>query len=139
MPFASLEEVYGENFTNKSKKKEIEYYNGLTPMKELNTYKVTSKPNDHDNYENENDEQLDSILNDIELENEDMSHSKFLNHFKNCKKCQRIISKKLNNKPQITETFENNSTFKFDNLIIILLGIFIIFILDAFLKIGKYF
>ena len=145
MPYASLQEVYGTNFHNNDNQKKIDYYTGLTPMKELNTYKIVKESDDYYNHidsddESDDDSNYEKILDNMEKDEKKKNiHEKFLNHFKKCKKCQKIIKKKLNinNNNDHIETFDNKNN-NFDKFIIIILGIFLIFILDGVIKLAKY-
>lgn len=66
-------------------------------------------------------------------------HCPVFEHFLECEKCKKSINKLLNiNGSSSTEGFINNINEKyFDIIIIVLGGIFIIFMLDCFVRLGK--
>jgi hypothetical protein len=74
---------------------------------------------------------------------EDSECDKFLGHFLECENCKSKVDKILDIKPNV-ETFGNLITKNIDDsyldiLGLILIGIFVIFILDCFVKLGRNF
>lgn len=74
---------------------------------------------------------------------EDNECDKFLSHFLECDNCKVKVDKILDIKPNI-ESFSNLITKNIDDsyldiLGLILIGIFVIFILDCFVKLGRNF
>ena len=97
------------------------------------------QPNDLEkkieNFENKKEEDTISIdLDDLDNENEKCV--KFLDHVSKCEKCRKFIMKKLNLTTKTKEDKQKEEML--DIVIFILTGIFVLFLLDSFMNLGKY-
>ena len=61
---------------------------------------------------------------------------RFLNHISKCEKCRKFIIKKFNIQPENPE--QKNREEMLDIAIYILTGVFVLFLLDSFMNLGKY-
>ena len=69
-------------------------------------------------------------------DNEDTDCLKFLDHISKCEKCREFIIKKF----KLTEATpeQKNREYMLDIAIYILTGVFVLFLLDSFMNLGKY-
>ena len=73
----------------------------------------------------------------ITLKNTEQSDClKFLDHISKCEKCRDFIIKKFNLTPETPE--QKNREEMLDIAIYILTGVFVLFLLDSFMSLGKY-
>lgn len=145
MSYCSLEEAWGENPYTKIEPTPPRYFS--PPMKELNMEKnfVGKKPEPY------NEEDNLSVIYEETKETENSEDDEALmkmyqHHLKVLKELEKRIMKKKKLKDQyqtvLQENFENKSENKGilydakDIIIIILCGIFLIFIMDLFVKFG---
>jgi len=69
-------------------------------------------------------------------EDEDVECGRFLEHIAKCKKCREFIIKKFNLTPKTSA--DKNREDMLDIAIYILTGVFVLFLLDSFMSLGKY-
>lgn len=67
---------------------------------------------------------------------EDIECANFLNHIAKCEKCREFIIKKFNLTPKTSA--DKNREEMLDIAIYILTGVFVLFLLDSFMSLGKY-
>lgn len=105
----------------------------------------TMLPQIPNNYESHHSDMTlkDRDLSEYKLCNND--YFKFSQHLKTCETCRKNILKELSPIPQIeekkeiVEKFSLNDNSSWDVIIIIIFGIFLLFILDGIFKLGKLF
>ena len=137
--YCSLEEAWGPVFAG-IQNQDVSYDGSMVPIDNVKTMSV-------DQFENNVRPSYDDIRNYMGRDEEETGCNRFMKHFNKCEKCQEVIlkkCKKLLKKKKIIEGFsldpekssssENNYS---DIIIILLIGVFIIFILDTFVKLGK--
>lgn len=158
MSYCSLEEAWGEDYANLYKKDD----NMLTSMpkktedqddtilKDRSLTKISTPVNKnmtdkemgdyYMNMKNELTNKNDGVL------SKTLDCDKFLEHFLDCKNCKKKVNKILDindssNDKSIIENFitKNIDDNYLDIFILILTGIFIIFILDCFVRLGRNF
>lgn len=130
MTYSSLEEVWNSY-----------------PFQSPQLYNKTDSflPQIPDNYESH---QNDNILKDRDLSEYklcDDQYFKFSQHLKSCENCRKKILNELSpnniqfeDKKKVIENFSLNNDTSWDIVIIILFGIFLLFILDGIFKLGKF-
>ena len=69
-------------------------------------------------------------------DNEDIECAKFLEHISKCKKCRDFIINKFDLTPK--DPASKNREEMLDIAIYILTGVFVLFLLDSFMSLGKY-
>ena len=69
-------------------------------------------------------------------ESEETECLRFLSHISKCEKCRNFIIKKFNIQPESPE--QKNREEMLDIAIYILTGVFVLFLLDSFMNLGKY-
>jgi hypothetical protein len=142
MSYCSLEEAWGTEYANLYKKNDSmltkmpEKDNDIdeTILKDRNLTKI-SEPIDKNNAPYEN-----YYINAKEkMENKNCD--KFLEHFLQCNECKKKIDNilNINQKKTFVESFKNIDDNYLDIFVLILTGIFIIFVLDCFVRLGKNF
>ncbi len=150
MSFCSLEEAWGENYANLYKKKEDSMLTAM-PMEESSNALVlkdrdltqVSKPIDR----NMIDEDIEKYyMNKKDEIKENYSCGKFLEHFLDCESCKKKVNQILDvkNDHSVVEKFGTSLMGGMDDnyldiFVLILTGIFIIFILDCFVRLGRNF
>ena len=72
----------------------------------------------------------------IVKEDEESECLRFLSHVSKCEKCRNFIIKKFNIQPESPE--QKNREEMLDIAIYILTGVFVLFLLDSFMNLGKY-
>lgn len=72
----------------------------------------------------------------IDIDDEEVGCLKFLDHISKCEKCREFIAKKFNLTPKTTEDKKREDML--DVAIYILTGVFVLFLLDSFMNLGKY-
>lgn len=136
--YCSLEEAWGPVFSGRYNQ-DVSYNSALVPFDSVKAMTVDefeqyARPPSDDirRYMQENDD------------NTSKACKNFINHFYECDKCQEIIlkkcKKKLKKRKDIHEGFmnENDSNNNYTDIVVILLiGVFIILVLDSVLKMGK--
>lgn len=154
--YCSLEEAWGPVYAGRYNQ-DISYDGSMVPLNggssivpfqnNGNQYE-TMQSMPIDNFEQTARPSYDDIRNYISDDEDDNSPSpickRMMNHFRNCKKCQRTLLKKYKDKVkeqvQVEEGFMNldqkdgNYT---DVIIMLLVGVFIILVLDSFVRLGK--
>ena len=159
MPYASLDEVYPGFIKNSSTKDNI--YSDIT-NNIINYNKDTQYPeNNIENFYDINEQKLDNIdnfNNEVESEAEDSDSdnevdyqdenfedldkeycNRFLYHLSICNSCREFIRKKFGVRRKIVQIARKNSKDEIlDIALYIITGIFMLFLLDLFLKLGKY-
>jgi len=135
--YCSLEEAWGEKYANIYKKND----SMLTNMPEkTNDNPIILKDRSLSDLNTDITEYYMNVKKDI---NEKKSCNDILDHITNCEDCKQKLNKILQPAvPEIKESFMNmhmNNNGVMDIIILILLGIFVIFILDCFVRLGKNF
>ena len=146
MPYASLNEIYGEDFTKQTT-------NNFIPNKYKNITNNIINYNNDDNIEkfyDIDDSNLDNLddfdYSDDEFieEKENFNNTdnfncnKFLYHLSVCEKCRNFAKKKFHNPNKIIKIPRKNKSDEIlDIALFIISGIFLLFLLDIFLKLGK--
>lgn len=154
MSYCSLEEAWGTQYANLYKKDDTM----LTAMPKqdgsvqdsdnliLKDRELTSisKPVEKNMLDKEMGDYYMNMKDELGEKNDMKECDKFLEHFLECSNCKRKIDKILdiNNIPQkesFIESFKNMDDNYLDIFILILIGIFVIFVLDCFVRLGKNF
>ena len=161
MPYASLSEIYGASFANSLQDKPTmnkydEITNNIVNYNKDTQYSVEGNKNienfydiDQENLENlDSDSDSDSDSDDEEEENyqdepfgnQDSQYcNRFLYHLSICGKCREFIRKKFGSERKIVEVPRKSNQDEFlDIALYIITGIFMLFLLDLFLKLGKF-
>lgn len=147
MPYASLDEIYGEDFIKQTR-------SNLIPDKYKDiTNNIINYNNYTDNYDNnienfydiddsklENLDDSDDDYIDEEFDNKDAQNcNKFLYHLSICEKCREFAKKKFHNPNNIIKISRKKTSDEIlDIALFIISGIFLLFLLDIFIKLGKY-
>ncbi len=157
MSFCSLEEAWGPHYANLYKKEDSMLTSmpstdnniDKTILKDRNLTEI-SKPVDKTLIDKNIDKEMKKYYlnkkDEIEGEKscETTNCNKFLEHFLDCEDCKKKINQILDindtsRDKSIIEKFGNIDDNYLDIFIMILTGIFIIFILDCFVRLGKNF
>lgn len=159
MVFASLEEVYGQSFVDSITKPQLtNKYQDIT--NNIVDYNKSSIPSEYsknnienfydidqdnlDNLDNDSDSESDSdddeTYKDEGFDNMDKDYcNKFLYHLSICSSCREFVKKRFGNGKKIIEMPRKSNQEEFlDIALYIITGIFMLFLLDIFLKLGKY-
>ena len=148
MSFCSLEEAWGTDYANIYKKDD----SMLTAMPEIDKNIDTTLLKDRDLTQVSKPIDRNSIDKDMgnyylnkkdEIENNKLCDN-FLEHFLECENCKRKVNQILDihdtsSSQSLIEKFTNMEDNYLDIFIMILTGIFIIFILDCFVRLGRNF
>jgi hypothetical protein len=161
MPFASLKEVYGDDFVTitqqNTQQPNFQYkslYNGkldeleTSPETENINKEIESFVSDYSNglesYENtepyEEEEDYEDIIEDFENETtKDINCGHLLEHLAKCPKCRLYLEKHFGKQDNSQEYLRKKREDQFlDIAIYIVTGIFILFLLDIFVRLGKF-
>ena len=152
--YCSLEEAWGPVYAGRYNQ-DVSYDGTMVPLNNGsaivpfqnngNQYE-TMQSMPIDNFEQTARPSYDDIRNYISDDDEDSPSpicKRLINHFKSCKKCQQTLLKKYKSKTEeanIEEGFMNlnqkdgNYT---DIIVMLLIGVFIILVLDSFVRLGK--
>ncbi len=163
MSYSSLLEAYGQDFVDSVTKSQLtNKYQDIT--NNIVNYNQTSIPSEYsanqskDNIENFYDidqENLNNLDNDSDSEsdsddeesykdepfdNMDRDYcNKFLYHLSICSRCREFVKKRFGSGKKIIEMPRKSNQDEFlDIALYIITGIFMLFLLDIFLKLGKY-
>jgi len=106
--------------------------------------KIENFTSEQPNYTNELDQLTQSIDKKYNKEpeviqikeDEESECLRFLSHISKCEKCRNFIIKKFNIQPENPE--QKNREEMLDIAIYILTGVFVLFLLDSFMNLGKY-
>lgn len=140
--YCSLEEAWGPVFSGRYNQ-DISYNGALVPF---DTVQATTV----DEFEQYTRPPSDDIRRYLKEEEDDKTTKAcdlFMKHFYDCDKCQELIlrkcKKKLKKKRDLNEGFMNfddgnsNNNNYTDIVVMLLVGVFIILVLDSILKMGK--
>ena len=159
MPFASLKEVYGDDFVTtiqqNTQQPNFQYkslFNGkldeleTTPQTENINQEIESFVSDYSNglesYENsepyeEDDEDIIESFEDQTTKDINCGH--LLEHLAKCPKCRLYLEKHFGKQDNAEEYLRKKREDQFlDIAIYIVTGIFILFLLDIFVRLGKF-
>ena len=165
MNYASLDEIYDtktlqvrknnynevmKNLTQKNKRDQqmasehIGEPRAASRSKYTTYSKVENFTNEEPNYTSELDQLTKSIdtkynkqSDTIRVKPDEESECiRFLDHISKCEKCRNFIIKKFNIQPENPE--QKNREEMLDIAIYILTGVFVLFLLDSFMNLGKY-
>ena len=152
--YASLNEVYNTNTIKKQQNKynkilkDISSYNKRTgdidysfttrqkPKKEAFTNKV-------ENLDNMNLDDLEKMIDTYDKPQKKLSSTtrsscdNFLEHIKTCKSCKAYVMENFTSIPKKSESDKNREEM-LDIAIYILTGVFVLFLLDSFMNLGRF-
>lgn len=155
--YASLEEVYNpillkkqqnkynkivsdiSSFNKRSGRKDYSMTTRYEPKKESFTNNIAKI----DNVDNMNLDDLEKMIDSYSkpgkkvIPSSRLSCDNFLEHIKTCKSCRAYVMEKFSISPEKTES-EKNREEMLDIAIYILTGVFVLFLLDTFLNLGKF-
>ena len=150
--YASLEEVYNPITLKKQQNKYNSIINDISsfnkreafttrksPMKEAFTNKVSK----NDNVDNVNLDDLEKMIESYNKPTTRVTPSSksscddFLEHIKTCESCRAYVTEKFSVAPEKTES-EKNREEMLDIAIYILTGVFVLFLLDTFMNLGRF-
>ena len=156
MNYASLDEIYDSNTLQVRKNNYNEVMKNLTEKNKRDQKMVSENRGEPkaagrsgyyskvENYTNELD-QLEKLIDNkynkepetIQIKQDEESEClRFLDHISKCEKCRNFIIKKFNIQPENPE--QKNREEMLDIAIYILTGVFVLFLLDSFMNLGKY-
>lgn len=104
----------------------------------LNDRSLGEKNSFEDYYMKIKDKIVDTKIDDNKKDCSNLTCDNFLNHYIECNDCKDKINKILNIKDKgVIENFSLMDDGYMDILILVLIGIFVIFVLDCFVKLGR--
>ena len=155
--YANLEDVYNpvtlkrqenkykkivsdiSSFNRRSGQRDYSYSTRRSPMKESFTNKVAKV----DNVDNMNLDDLEKMIDSYSrpskkvIPSSNSSCDDFLEHIKTCKSCRAYVTEKFAVTPEKSESDKNREEM-LDIAIYILTGVFVLFLLDSFMNLGRF-
>ena len=138
--YCSLEEAWGPVYSGRYNQ-DVSYSGALVPMDTVQAMTV----DEFEQYARPPNDDIRQYMKE-DRDTTTKACERFIDHFHECEKCQEIIlrkcKKKLKKRKQLHEGFMNldgddsNNNYT-DVVVMLLVGVFIILVLDSILKLGK--